>query len=209
VNLAHWYHVYAAGDWTEPVSEQVDALLKADFTGPVYLGLVGQPFWRAAAVDAFSPLPDVKVAAEADEGYEQVTINALREWVQRNDGAVMYAHTKGSSDVTKFRADWRRSMCRRVVSDWRANLEALEDHDAVGCHWLTPEEFPGAIHTPFFGGNYWMARCDYLRKLPGCGPGDRMNAELWIGLAKPRALDLLPGWPNENLFKILRTEVYE
>jgi hypothetical protein len=54
-----------------------------------------------------------------------------------------------------------------------------------------------------------MARCDYLRKLPYCLPGDRMNAELWIGLEKPRVLDLLPGWPNEGLFTILQTQVYD
>jgi len=200
VHLSHFYHIFADGDWTEPVLEQVDTLLKAEFTGPVYLGLVGEKFWREAAADAFSPLPDVTVAAEADEGYEQVTINALREWVQTNDGACMYAHTKGSSDVTKFRADWRRSMCLRVIDNWRSNLEALESYDAVGCHWLTPDAFPNAIRTPFFGGNFWMARCDYLRSLPEPPSRSRFDAERWIGMGEPRVLDLNPGWPAANLF---------
>jgi hypothetical protein len=78
--------------------------------------------------------------------------------------------------------------------------------DAVGCHWLTaeqfsswaPQEFPDG--TPFFGGNFWMARCDYLRGLPEPSTRSRFDAERWIGLGDPRVLDLRPGWPAASLF---------
>jgi hypothetical protein len=205
VELAAWYHVWVDGDWTEPVLEHVDALHAADFTGPVYLGLVGAKFWRDAARDVFDPL-DVRVAVEADEGFEQVTLAKVREYAIEHDGAIMYCHSKGAADATQFRAEWRRSMTRRVVSDWKANLDFLYSHDAVGCHWLTaeqfsswaPQEFPDS--TPFFGGNFWMARCDYLRTLPEPSTGSRFDAERWVGLGDPKVLDLLPGWPAESLF---------
>lgn len=193
------------GDWTDPVLEHVDALLAADFSDPVYLGLVGASLWRSAAAGAFDPL-DVRIAVEADSGFEQVTLAKVREYAQEHDGAVLYAHTKGAMDATQFRADWRRSMTRLVVSDWRANLAHLEHFDAVGCHWLTaeqfsswaPQEFPDG--TPFFGGNFWIARCDYLRTLPEPSCRSRFDAERWIGLGDPKVLDLNPGWPEARLF---------
>jgi hypothetical protein len=215
VNLCHFYHCWTPGSWTEPVLEHVDALVEADFRGPVYLGLVGAKFWRDAARDAFDPLDvghacmmhaeRVRVAAEADEGFEQVTLRAVREYALEHDGAVCYAHTKGAADATEFRKAWRRSMTRLVVSDWQVNLAHLDHFDAVGCHWLTREGFPGFEQefpdgTPFFGGNFWMARCDYLRTLPEPSTRSRFDAERWIGLGEPEVLDLNPGWPAANLF---------
>lgn len=205
MELAHFYHAWTPGSWTEPVLEHVDALLAADFSDPVYLGLVGASLWRSAAAGAFNPL-DVRIAVEADSGFEQVTLAKVREYAQKHDGAVLYAHTKGAQDVTVFRAEWRRSMTRRVVSDWRANLAHLDSFDAVGCHWLTaeqfsswaPQEFPDG--TPFFGGNFWIARCDYLRTLPEPSTRCRFDAERWIGLGDPKVLDLAPGWPATELF---------
>ena len=245
MKLAHFFHIWTPGDWTEPVLGHVDALLAAGFTGPVYLGLVGGKFWRDAARDAFDPL-DARVAVEADSGFEQVTLAKVREYAIEHDGAVCYAHTKGSADATEFRKQWRRSMTRLVIDDWKANLARLEGReceecggfgevhygepevdvyaegmrecsecggegkvggfDAVGCHWLTaeqfsswaPQEFPDG--TPFFGGNFWIARCDYLRTLPEPSTRSRFDAERWIGLGDPRVLDLNPGWPAANLF---------
>lgn len=204
MKLAHFYHLFAAGSWTEPVLEHVDALHASGFTGPVYLGLVGAKFWRGAARDAFDPL-DARVAAEADSGFEQVTLKAVREYALEHDGAICYAHTKGAADVTEFRKAWRRSMTRIVINDWRSNLQHLERFQAVGCHWLTRDGFPGFEQefpdgTPFFGGNFWMARCDYLRTLPEPSSRNRFDAERWIGLGDPCVLDLNPGWPAASLF---------
>lgn len=214
LKLGHFYHCWCDGDWTEPVVEHVDALLAADFQGPVYLGLVGASMWRGAARDAFDPL-DVRVAVEADSGFEQVTLAKVREYALEHEGAVLYAHSKGSADASEFRKQWRRSMTKLVVSNWRTNLRRLDPTtprvpphdppDAIGCHWLTRERFPGfevefPEGTPFFGGNFWMARCDYLRRLPEPSTRSRFDAERWIGLGDPRVLDLNPGWPAASLF---------
>jgi hypothetical protein len=178
VRLAHWYHVWSGGAWQEPLAEHMGALVEATFDHPVYFSVVG-------------------------DGWEQVTLRKVREYAQEHDGAICYAHTKGGHDTSDFRAAWRRSMTRHVIGGWRENLAALEAYDAVGCHWLTADEFPQVPHvvtTPFFGGNFWIARCDYLRTLPECSTESRFDAERWIGLGNPRVLDLLPGWPGEELF---------
>jgi len=202
VNLAAWFHCWTPGDWSEPTIEFADALQESGFAGPVFLGLIGDPLWCASAHGVF---PEAQVAVEAETGFEQVTLAKVREYALEHDGACLYGHTKGSADVTDFRAKWRRSMTRLVVSDWRINLQHLDRFDAVGCHWLTREGFPGFEQefpdgTPFFGGNFWMARCDYLRTLPEPSTRSRFDAERWIGLGEPRVLNLLPGWPAASLF---------
>lgn len=222
MNCSAWFHCWADGQWQRPLAEFRDAL--GDFDGPVYLGLVGM--W-VNCMKVIEECPDWTVVASEREGFEAHTLNALREFAQTDDGAVIYAHTKGAATVEPFRDRWRGSMLNRVVKPWRENLAMLERGatrrspygprwydeiingpvDAVGTHWLTEEGFPGMLTagmtdpapgSGFFGGNFWMARCDYLRTLPECPAEPRWQAESWIGWGHPRVVDLLPGWPHDN-----------
>jgi hypothetical protein len=85
-----------------------------------------------------------------------------------------------------------------VAGGWRFCLDRLAGADAVGCHWITPDEYAARqVTTPFFGGNFWWARCGYLAGLaepPSCET-DRHLAEAWVGGGNPRVYDLRPGWP--------------
>ena len=186
MRLTHFYHVWTAlgSAWERPWNEH----------------------WQALQSSGFDV--DRVIAWAVSAGNESVTLNYAREWALDHDGAILYAHTKGASNSEPFRDRWRHSMTSRVVERWRDNLALLEsgDVDAVGCHWLTEAEYPGmfgAMTVPaegsgFFGGNFWMATCDYLRTLPPCEPEPRWQAEQWIGLNHPRVVDLLPGWPHDN-----------
>ncbi len=201
MNVAHFYHVYAAGQWREPVAEHMAALEDSKFDGYFGVGIVGPPESQWAAQFELETLnaPDLEVCAE--KGWEQVTISALHEYAQHNDGAVLYAHTKGAARSNAFQDEWRRSMTHHLVSKWQNARDDLASghYDAVGCHWLTAEEYPHVkVDTsyPMFGGNFWMATCEYLRGLPPVGTGTRHEAESWIGLNGPRVLDLFPGWPG-------------
>lgn len=183
MRLAHFYHIWTGGRWQEPLYEHLAALVESGYFSTDH---------------AFFPVT-------VNNGWEQETISRLYDYSKRNDGAVLYAHTKGAADPSEFNARWRRSMTDRVVRDWEHNLALLDHYQAVGCHWLTPERFPQHAQEfregiPFFGGNFWMARCDYLRTLPECPTEDRWQAERWIGMGGPRVLDLNPGWPAEELF---------
>jgi hypothetical protein len=123
---------------------------------------------------------------------------------------VLYAHTKGAAAPGPHQDAWRRSMTCALLSELGRNLEALEaDYDAVGSHWLTPEEFPPERRyvdgrwttTPYFGGNFWLASASFLRALPEPPLESRHDAEAWIGRGPrpPRALNLVPGWPLERV----------
>lgn len=182
MNLTVFYHCWEGGQWQAPHLEFQSALASAGFKGDVVIN------WSRATSEA-------------------PTINMLRGYAQAHDGAVLYAHTKGAATVEEFRDRWRASMTNHVVRRWRENLTLLESVDAVGCHWLTEEAFPGMFQqgmtdphagSGFFGGNFWMARCDYLRNLPRCRMEPRWEAERWIGHGRPRVVDLLPGWPHDR-----------
>jgi hypothetical protein len=143
------------------------------------VGLVGtrerrraaRAWWRRA--DAAETVEFV----EADTGFEQVTLRRLREWVTTAKPLtpVMYAHTKGSYNLSPITATHREFMTSGVVGRWREAVAALEDHDAAGCFWE-----PHAP-SPHFTGNFWWANAGYLAGLPEVPDTDRYAAELWMG----------------------------
>jgi hypothetical protein len=198
--------VWADGSWKVPVHEHLRALRDSRFNGSVHVGIVGTPENREAAEHYFVKFwsPAVDWCAKADDGFEQVTLNALHEYVHEDDAArhVLYAHTKGAFQESVQRDLWRESMTAHLVrhgGDLAVPL--LETYDAVGLHWLTPEEFPHrGITTPFFGGNFWWATAAYLRTLPRPGTSNRFDAEAWIGLGDPKVAVFQPGWPPYDTF---------
>ena len=185
LRLAAFYHVWAPGRWEEPLAEFLNAL--GDFTGPLYLGLVGAPKERRTVLSAVTR--NHKIATVADSGYEQITLAAVREYALKNGGAVLYAHTKGAARDYALQRPWRREVTEQLVLPWRENLAALEDADVVGSSWQDWGDEPSG-----FLANFWMARCDYLRTLPPPSTERRTAAETWVGssVPEPRVYDLAP-----------------
>ena len=199
--LASFYHVYAAGNWRDSVAEHLAALEDGAFTGDFHVGVIGSDEQVDAVRVELGVLRPPTSMVSAHSGWEQFTLTQLRAYARFNSGYVMYGHTKGSYNIGHFQDVWRQWMTWHVVTHWEECVEALEKHgaDAIGCHWLTAEAFPGVrVDTPFpmFGGNFWIASCDYVRELPSPPLGTRHDAEAWIGLNDPKVLDLSPGWPG-------------
>ena len=206
-DLHAFLHIWADGAWQQPVEDFLNSLaityLGENLTS-AQIGLVGTPENRMIVKAA---LPEWTVAAEADTGFTQVTLTALREFaLAGNDGYVLYAHNKGAMNNTEFNTRWRRSMFYYVIEDWRYVIELLNDHDAAGCHWITPELFPtmtDADGRRFFGGEVYWARLDYIRTLPPLCYDTRWHSEAWIAENPAmRHFDLLSGWPAEDLFQV-------
>lgn len=188
---ANFYHLYADGAWEEPVREHLRALEVSEFDGQRFVGLVGSPGNRARVLTA---MPGWKVVAEADTGFEQVTLQALHVWAGSAPPAapVLYAHAKGSAfsadDPTAQR--WRHAMVHETVMPWQVAATHLADHDAVGARWL---EAPNR----FFFGNYWWATAGYLASLPAPSSGTRFDAERWLGEGSPVVKDLCPEFEDK------------
>lgn len=186
--LAHFYHVYAAGDWAQPVTEHCDALVRFglyDELTSLHVGFVGSPEQIAAARATLDVLvPKYQVCAESPDGWEQETLDPLYRFVQDHDGYVSYAHTKGASRRNAIDATWRRMMTYHCIVDWQTPVTALDEGKAIaGCYWIRggPSSIPGFGHGGMFGGNFWWTRCDLLRR--GLPPGreSRHAAEHWLG----------------------------
>jgi hypothetical protein len=197
--LAHFYHVYADGEWRAPLTEHLAALDEWGLDAALdykAAGVVGTPQNRQAAIGALGP--GWQITAAADSGFEQVTLARLHEFAAR-DGKVLYAHTKGASNLAPSGVLWRRRMTEYVTGFWERCAAALDDgYDVAGPHWLTPDRFD--IPAPFFAGNFWWANLAFLRRLPPPGGPDRYKAESWIGeTIVPRVLSLLPCWPTDGL----------
>ncbi len=180
-DLHHFYHIYADGDWRQPVEEHLHALAASGLAAAkgfsFKVGLVGSDRNAAAVRDCLnvSPIPWTEVA-HSRAGWEQVTLGALARESHTLDGFAFYAHTKGASSPTRFNTEWRRRMTHFTVWRWRDALQSLETHHAYGCHWMKLQEFW------LFGGNFWWTRMAFLRLLPPVGTNSRWAAEGWIGL---------------------------
>jgi hypothetical protein len=201
----HWYHLFCGGDtpaaWLEPVSEHADALHAGGFPGRCLVGLVGSRGNQAETRNWLAARwPEAEILVAADSGFEQVTLSALHAWSQGADPGtpVLYCHTKGAFQPTPYNQAWRRAITGDVVTGWAERMGELAAADAAGPHWLTHEEFPARVETPFFGGNFWWANAGYLAALPALDSDDddRYKAEWWIGLGAPRACNVRPGWPE-------------
>jgi hypothetical protein len=128
---------------------------------------------------------------------------------QEEEAVYLYAHTKGASDPSLINQLWNRSMTFFNVVAWERCLQLLEGVDAVGCHWITKEQFPHmADHNnpdgyPYFGGTYWWAKSSHIKELGEPERKQRWQAEHWIG-KKPdtKVHDTNPGWPSPEKFII-------
>ena len=194
--IAHFYHVYAGGQWLEPVREHCRALLDHGLYAALdefYVGLVGSQEQISEAVGYIRGLGlDPVVVARSWEGWEQETLRQLQGWARQADGICLYAHTKSAHDPSDINVDWRKSMCFYNVVRWQPAIEGLGgEFDTAGCHWL----------DSMYGGNYWWATAAYLRTLPPLLYVSRWDAEGWIATGEGnRVKDLNPGHPGHRRF---------
>jgi hypothetical protein len=191
---------YAAGIINEQVADLRNSGL-CDACHELHVGVNG-PAEEAMMVASLVP-DKAQIVVNGPEARSEIpTLQHLVQWLPgHEDWAVFYHHVKSVS--TMRQADnWRRRMQWHCVGGWKNCVAALERGvEAAGCHWLTPEQNPGAIASPFFGGNFWWARGKYLMTIPPLPPdtwANRYIAESWIGSGpkRPRVHDFSPGWPT-------------
>ena len=169
-----------------------------------YVGLNGGHD-DAEIVRMFSPCLKMDIREHGPGSTSEIpTLKWLREWLPgHEDWKVLYFHLKGVSHPTDpFYARWRQRMEKHVVWNWKRCVADLDSgYDAVGTHWLMPEQFPGAVTSPFFGGTFFFATARFLLTLPALPEAtwkNRFSAEKWIGIGprRPKIMDYHPGWPS-------------
>lgn len=228
MQVAAFFHCYAAGEWREPTFEFLDALDESGFDGALFVGLLGSPERRAEAIAAIRERRSAEVAAEAEAGglrsgpWEEVTLVALHDYAKRNDGAVVYAHTKGSSyrerglgaDAPEPQSDWNRVLYEPLSAIRRRALDHLVlrrsiwldafasgEWDVAGLAWGHTVR-SGVTRNPLEP-NFWATTCGWARQLPPCEGTRRGCAQEWIVSRGPRALQLGPEVNEAGLIETL------
>jgi hypothetical protein len=209
MKIAVWYHCLLKGPGINPdyavalLQSQMNALRDSGLAkeaSEIRVGINGSVS-EVLLVSCFSPRSDTFFSCHPKGQSEIPTMQMLRCWLKPG-WFVLYFHMKGVSHPNeKSYENWRQRMEQACVWNWKQCVGDLDrGFDAVGCHWLTPERFPGAVTSPFFGGTYWWSRSEYLMQLPPL-PEDsyanRFEAESWIGRRRPYPLikSYIDGWP--------------
>jgi hypothetical protein len=175
-----FYHLACLPEWQPIFHEQLDGFCAANLRPACFV--LGTDEDRQY-VERHLPV----IGHENNFGwYETPTLDALWRWSRENPGgAALYCHSKGvSKPQDEGKACWRRLMARGIISPWQANLAKLERCDAAGVN------FCRYLGHPYFEGNTWIARNDWIAHLPApwehratARPGwmrpERIHAEAW------------------------------
>lgn len=189
--MHHFYHVYADGDWFDPVGDHLEALRRnglKDELQTFNIGFVGSSA-NIDKVHEFLQTHGVKYVTvdEQPDGWEQVTLRHLETFVKDHEGPISYAHTKGAANYNPVNKPWRLSMEFHNFLYWHKPVHAINTGMYLaGCHWI---ETPTA---KFFGGTYWWSSCEVLRQNDPLTYDTRHDAEHWIGLLENH-MRLVPG----------------
>src|ERR1017187_9929126 len=97
MRIGVWYHAFLINRWQEIVTEHLDALVISGLAAEIevlHLGMVGHEVQRRELLKLCQARLPIEVVAEADEGWEQITLRAL--WERSGDfDVIAYHHTKG------------------------------------------------------------------------------------------------------------------
>jgi hypothetical protein len=213
--LSVWYHTRLSGGQPHIdadhamgiMAEQMNALIESGLSkaaDKLFIGVNGGSADYAAACMLAPESAELVQHPDHFRG-ELPTMFIMQQWCRGNpDAYVMYHHTKGAIHKGEPMYDlWRRRMENIVVWNWRQCVADLEQGtEAVGGHWLTPERFGPSVRAPFFGGNFWWAKAEFLNTLPQLRQTAEnreqfYDAESWIGWGprRPVVKDYYPGWP--------------
>ncbi len=139
---------------------------------------------------------------QSRQDFEHGTISSVRQYADRHpSGVVLYLHTKSTGNLTPEGEPWLRYMNRFLLGDIRKNVSRLisSNRDTLGVLYGVDRKQVYPLATPvfvnYFAGNFWLAKCSYLRKLPRYEKylgqsGDRYAAESYIGIGQPRCITL-------------------
>lgn len=192
--------------WKRVVHEQLNLLYKQNIDK--INAVVLFEYWKQPyLVKKIASMYKIDAQIYPVRGIKNYEHPSLRIIQNNSTGDVLYFHTKGVANRTRLNEKWRKYMNKHLISNINNVHKRLnnENFDVAGCLYLCDRKnrikYDGKLQDRiYFGGNYWLAKADYIRKLPDydefCkNPGaeekySRWLAELWIGLPEHKALML-------------------
>jgi hypothetical protein len=194
--IHHFYHIYASGMWQTPTIEHIKALNDSGLMNSIHsfnFGLVGSPQDRKIVEEFLKEnFKSINIVAQADEGFEQETMDAIYDYAKDHSGYVLYAHTKNAMNLNDLHVKWRKSMTYFTVIKWKECIDLLNNgYNAVGSHYLkitptslVPEPGYDKSYYGLFAGTFWWTDLKYIKNFPKVERNNRFDAEAWISNLK-------------------------
>jgi hypothetical protein len=196
------YHIYPHNSWKEHVQDKFNKINKYKLFEKILEMhcVIVKPKnedieWLQKECLKNNLNKKIKILKTEENNFEHESIKLVKEIGDNNDGFILYFHTKGSSkEKLGTRKEWDTTMSYTVIEKWENCLKVLETHNCVGSY-LRGVNFKKTLH---FSGNFWWARCDYIKKLPIIEKPnlDRYYYEFWIGLIN-NTEEMKPFCPHE------------
>lgn len=189
------------------MDEQMRALEVSGLAGAAQELIIGCTVEDEFLVRKIAPKRAMIVINPSGSRSELPTYSHLRAWLPGNpEKYVFYHHAKCATRFDPLCQTWRRCMTMYCVHRWNVCVHSLNlGFDAAGAHWLTPEQWPALVKSPFFGGNFWWAKASFLLTLPALPAtaetrDDFFLAESWIGMGqrRPNVAHFADHWPNQS-----------
>lgn len=185
-----FFHIYADGQWGDPVRDYFHALLNYGLyeqLTSLNIGFVGCRDNIERVKTYLRTLPiTFNIVAESQFGWEQETIIPMWEFSKTHEGLLTYAHSKGAAFQKDISQPWRRSMLYYNIVNWRTPVDLLlkDGKKIAGCHWIAAA--PSITNESWgfsgmFGGTFWWTKCEVLRENVSPTLRSRLDAEHWIG----------------------------
>ena len=206
MKLHHFYHIYADGKWEQPVSQHFKSLiiskLYESLNSSIKIGIVGTNN-NVENVKNFLQQNNYnyEIIDIKENGWEQITHQKMYDYSHYNDGYVLYAHTKGSSNQEYPNIPWRETMTKYNILNWKNCINKLDEgYETVGIYWIKSPSPEHIGHNNFYAGTFWWTSLSFIRNLPPPNYEHRHKAEGWIGInehIKPiKSFSFIEGWPG-------------
>lgn len=182
--------------WETPTIEHIKALNDSGLMDEIdsfNFGLVGSLEDRKKVEEFLKEnFKSINIVAQADQGFEQETMDAIYDYAKDHSGYVLYAHTKNAMNVNDVHIKWRKSMTYFTVMKWRECIDLLNSgYDAVGSHYLrvtnnalVAEPGNEKSYNGIFAGTFWWTDLKYIKSFPKVFRYNRFDAEAWISNLK-------------------------
>jgi len=218
--IYHFYHSYADGkNSVNAITVHLNNLISSNLSKhleKLCIGIVGSDINREKIKELLlsraNEIP-IEIVVEVEKGYEQVTLEKMREHSKSHQGYYFYAHSKSAAYANRSNKCWMSTMEYYNLRNWTESVHRLSSYEAIGCFLLTHKKYPNLIHwfntepntNSFFAGNYWWATSEVIRELPLPDNTNRFLAEQWIGSKQDlKVYDLHRGLPRDKNFKCTR-----
>jgi hypothetical protein len=222
INTLYFHCSLMGNKYKQIILEQIQTIFKSKILSSYYLIIIVSGNDKSFIKELKNKLKRCyhKIIYVGDRlhEYEFPTLIQLQSDCQmiKEDINICYIHSKGVSDPTPMRNQWRRDMMKDIILRWKECEVFLKIVDIVGWSWV--EDLMKVKNTlndniinkktviGYSGGNFWWTTSKFIKTLPNLNDITlinkecRVEAEMWIGKTKLSKIKIMDIKNNKIIF---------